>query len=204
MTIAALREESARIRVDAYLAADQMAEDAGHTSAASDARAHLYMVADKDHADRNAAIDRLAGVTLPHPNGNPYSHHAELWLLKMGVELEAKPVVAARTAVTFSGVVQHHLSEEGRRHRFYDPPRASKPPTAAEYIRLKREGTMTEAELALDGVDRDFYGNPIIDALEVTSPKEPVRQSLPGDMERPVAPPGLEADIAAALARCKP
>jgi hypothetical protein len=109
-SIGEMRENSRILRDDAYRAADTLAEDAGHTSAASDARAHLYMVADKDHADRNAAVDRLAGVTLPHPNGNPYSHHAELWLLKMGVELEAKPVVATRTAVTFSGVVHHHLS----------------------------------------------------------------------------------------------
>ena len=168
-----LREQSRVLRDDAYRAADQMAEDCNHSSAGSDARAHLYTLADRDFHDRNAAIDRLANAPQ-HPVGNPDSNEALRFLAAM----EATP------------------TEQAPRGKFDDAPRGTFTGTAAEFLGLKRLGTMTPEELEASLLRELGQGSPVSDFL-ASGDTEQAQTETP----IPAPPQRLLDDIAAALAR---
>jgi hypothetical protein len=173
--IGGLREASRTLRDDAYRAADQMAEDCNHSSAGSDARAHLYALADRDFHDRNAAIDRLANAPQ-HPVGNPDSNEALRFLASM--EVDQPP------------------TEPAPRNRMENGPRGTFTGTAAEFLELKRLGTMTPEELEASLLRELGQGSPVSDLLasgdtDIAQTETPI----------PAPPQRLLDDIAATLAR---
>jgi hypothetical protein len=170
-----LREQSRILRDEAYRAADQLSEDCGHSSVGSDGRAAAYYFADQSFHDRNAAIDRLANAP-PHPTGNPDSNEALRFLASMEID-QPQP-------------------EPAPRNRMENGPRGTFTGTTAEFLELKRLGTMTPEELEASLLRELGQGSPVSDLLasgdtDIAQTETPI----------PAPPQRLLDDIAAALAR---
>jgi hypothetical protein len=191
-----LREQSRILRDEAYRAADQLSEDCGHSSVGSDGRAAAYYFADRDFHDRNAAVDRLANAPQ-HPTGNPDSNEALRFLASM--EVDQPP------------------TEPAPRNRMENGPRGTFTGTTAEFLELKRLGTLTPEEAEPEPIFLPEPPSPRVSRpgdmeVEGSRPSGSPSDSLfssgdrmtPAEQQAPSAPPrGLVQDIEKALARTK-
>ena len=207
--LAAIRA-SERLRADRQKAAEQAFFDvtdqayADHAARdrayaiASDGRQGVYDRAAQDHFDRVAATQRHFGQAI-RAHGNPDAPHAQAWLATLDVEaFRADP---EPSPIGSPAIVEHHPGMPVARRidergiivaEPFTPGDGGRGTFCGDAASAKRAGVMTRREQA----EAEAWL-----AAQKAGPTFAPSQTTTAVMPAPEPPPGLVADIQAALAR---